>query len=35
VQDALGVMRSGRRIEVELSFSKKAAAPAKWGQVYH
>ena len=26
VQDALGVMRSGRRIEVELLFSKKAAA---------
>jgi len=26
VQDALGIMRSGRRIEVELLFSKKAAA---------
>ena len=29
VQDALGVMRSGRRIEVELLFSKKAAAWVK------
>jgi predicted DNA-binding transcriptional regulator YafY len=29
VQDALGVMRSGRRIEVELRFSKKAAAWVK------
>ena len=26
VQDALGIMRSGRRIEVELLFSKSAAA---------
>jgi predicted DNA-binding transcriptional regulator YafY len=29
VQDALGIMRSGRRIEVELLFSKKAAAWVK------
>lgn len=29
VQDALGVMRSGRRIEVKLLFSKKAAAWVK------
>ena len=29
VQDALGVMRSGRRIEVELLFTKKAAAWVK------
>ncbi len=29
VQDALGIMRSGRRIEVELRFSKKAAAWVK------
>lgn len=29
VQDALAVMRSGRRIEVELQFSKKAAAWVK------
>ncbi len=29
VQDALGVMRSGRRIDVELLFSKKAAAWVK------
>jgi predicted DNA-binding transcriptional regulator YafY len=29
VQDALGVMRSGRRIEIELLFSKKAAAWVK------
>jgi predicted DNA-binding transcriptional regulator YafY len=29
VQDALGVMRSGRRIEVDLLFSKKAAAWVK------
>ena len=29
VQDALGIMRSGRRIEIELLFSKKAAAWVK------
>jgi predicted DNA-binding transcriptional regulator YafY len=29
VQDALGIMRSGRRIEVELLFSKPAAAWVK------
>lgn len=29
VQDALGIMRSGRRFEVELLFSKKAAAWVK------
>jgi predicted DNA-binding transcriptional regulator YafY len=29
VQDALGIMRSGRRIDVELLFSKKAAAWVK------
>jgi predicted DNA-binding transcriptional regulator YafY len=29
VQDALGIMRSGKRIEVELLFSKKAAAWVK------
>jgi proteasome accessory factor B len=29
VQNALGIMRSGRRIEVELLFSKKAAAWVK------
>jgi proteasome accessory factor B len=29
VQDALGIMRSGRRIAVELMFSKKAAAWVK------
>jgi len=29
VQDSLGIMRSGRRIEVELLFSKKAAAWVK------
>lgn len=29
VQDALGVMRSGRRVDVELLFSKKAAAWVK------
>jgi predicted DNA-binding transcriptional regulator YafY len=34
VQDALGVMRSGRRVEVELLFSKKAAAWVK-DKVWH
>lgn len=34
VQDALGIMRSGRRIEVELLFSKKAAAWVK-GKTWH
>ncbi|MGH7853018.1 MAG: helix-turn-helix transcriptional regulator [Candidatus Binatia bacterium] len=34
VQDALGIMRSGRRIEVELLFSKKAAAWVK-GKSWH
>jgi predicted DNA-binding transcriptional regulator YafY len=29
VQDALGIMRSGRRIDVELLFTKKAAAWVK------
>jgi predicted DNA-binding transcriptional regulator YafY len=34
VQDALGIMRSGRRIEVELLFSKKSAAWVK-DKVWH
>ncbi|HZD41767.1 MAG TPA: WYL domain-containing protein [Terriglobales bacterium] len=34
VQDALGIMRSGRRIEVELLFSKKAATWVK-DKIWH
>ena len=34
VQDALGIMRSGRRIEVELLFSKKATAWVK-DRIWH